>query len=668
MARGANEYVQSGGEPYLGFARARLRSLKALREDLNVPSLTKTYKVGGSTIKVKATEFGDNIWVFFAGIGAFIANLYARKLSPSTVKTFTDSSDPARLPFTKSAWENFNVGTYTDGKPTVQGSTTRTPAGTIHLTNGVSTAFGTSGASYTKLGVFVHNYTVGGEARTELLQLGTNGKFYKLVDSVRTALTDSGHSPGAYDTFTMSDDGRTFLVYATDGTAFRATVDMALATPVVWTAIVDDQYGTRREVINQTGGNILGGGGSGPGWVYNHIYATQNDETTVSASFPLSRAVSAGGESRTIWADYASTTSIVRDLHRFPADGFFEPGVTEFGNGSGSDVSRSSVTLRMPDGFARSFVLSDESFGSSGSWSHEEPGGVYATTGAITLPYFSQSSILNILYADPTLGLVMFEYYGTRTENTPTGQVGNNFGSALIGYSYETTSHYELGVIARGTSTVIDSSTSVIDSGTSSVAVYSGSNLTPGSNALSDTTTSVTDSSPYFAIPAAARKSYAFGHFAGSTTRYYITAKDANTWLVSRTAQNQTTGEYDQFRLYRGRGQTFENATQAYLQHLSDSIPPIGGQDQAVIDAAQAQIDSLNGILNDPVQLQSLADVITGGNVPALVAIINFLIAQQQAIIDAELAKPPATPDPDAALILTNPELFEIRAENLTYS
>lgn len=65
------EVIAAGGKKYLKFARRELAVLTNLRKDLKLPSMQKQFKIGGSHIWLKSSEFGNiiritgGVWNFF---------------------------------------------------------------------------------------------------------------------------------------------------------------------------------------------------------------------------------------------------------------------------------------------------------------------------------------------------------------------------------------------------------------------------------------------------------------------------------------------------------------------------------------------------------------------------------------------------------------------------
>lgn len=55
------EFVEPGGQKYLKWARQRLSALADMREDLNLPVMTKDFSIGSSNIWIKSSDFGDLI-------------------------------------------------------------------------------------------------------------------------------------------------------------------------------------------------------------------------------------------------------------------------------------------------------------------------------------------------------------------------------------------------------------------------------------------------------------------------------------------------------------------------------------------------------------------------------------------------------------------------------
>lgn len=59
-------HVEPGGEHLVKWAKQRLSRLRELREDLNLPVMTKHFKLPESLISVKTSEWGDRIRITFA--------------------------------------------------------------------------------------------------------------------------------------------------------------------------------------------------------------------------------------------------------------------------------------------------------------------------------------------------------------------------------------------------------------------------------------------------------------------------------------------------------------------------------------------------------------------------------------------------------------------------
>jgi hypothetical protein len=69
------EYVESGGEKYLKWARNQLKRLKAMRESLKLPSLSKSFvPEAGYRVDLRTSETGDRLRVYAGGGYGFIAS------------------------------------------------------------------------------------------------------------------------------------------------------------------------------------------------------------------------------------------------------------------------------------------------------------------------------------------------------------------------------------------------------------------------------------------------------------------------------------------------------------------------------------------------------------------------------------------------------------------
>ena len=60
--------VAPGGKKYLEWALGRLRALTVLRHDVRLPTMTKQYRVAGSHIWIKSSEFGDVVRITGGGV------------------------------------------------------------------------------------------------------------------------------------------------------------------------------------------------------------------------------------------------------------------------------------------------------------------------------------------------------------------------------------------------------------------------------------------------------------------------------------------------------------------------------------------------------------------------------------------------------------------------
>ena len=650
MTLRVDKYVQPGGEGYLKWAGRRLQILRDQREDLRLPAMSKAWQVTPDVrVHLKTTEFGDKIWIFAGDPNhGFISNPYMRKLSPSTEKEFINSREDAFLPFAKQVWEALGVnGTFTIGKPFNKGSDTYTPAGAIHLLNRESQTFGTSGASYNRVGVFPHTYTVEGVAQTELLQLGHNGVLYKRVNNVRTALTSSGDAIFAtIVSFTADETGRTLIAQRSDGVAWRGTIDLALSTPVTWALITETTpYGSETLTSIRTGGLTS-----------NNINDTQIGEAT----WILSRGVKADGTEALIDLVYTRLDSFISN-NAVSLDGGTGPGFS--GAASSEQIELDTYTIRMPGGLTKTFRLIDKELITSGSQSAPYTGTHHVVTAeSYTASLTQTSQDLNILYLDPTVPILVYECITTSTVTTGTTPQfpGSPFSvNALM--DLETTTTRVVGVLTDTADIILSTEvTAPVASGPIATSCFNYNSSINGSNSTTVTTSDISDQD---VGPLPSRHSFTPSN--GTTS---VAAKSLENWLVSDTRPFTLDGAATpSFKLFRGAANNgFENITASFLTYVSESLPDTGGPDQEAIDSAQVNIDQLNALLADPATIAALIPFF--GSEAAVIAAVNELITQQQAIIDAELAKPPGEPDPDAALVLTNPELFEIRAENLTYT
>jgi hypothetical protein len=128
------EHVEGGGEKYLPWARQRLSVLDGFRKSLNLPVLSKHFRIEGSDIWVKATEWGHTIRVTggqvpFAWTGAVLG------VAPTTNLSHRIWVAQPTMPFdmTKAFNDPVNVDLRS---PTPRNwPTTKGPADPIHTTD-----------------------------------------------------------------------------------------------------------------------------------------------------------------------------------------------------------------------------------------------------------------------------------------------------------------------------------------------------------------------------------------------------------------------------------------------------------------------------------------------------------------------------------------------------
>jgi hypothetical protein len=663
-------FVEPGGEGYVKWARARLRALGTTRADLGVPSLQKHWApASGTLISLLSSEWGDRIRIFNdAGGHGFVATLFARKLNPTVAKTFTSSRQPAFLPFSKTAWEPLGIAgaTFTTGQPSVIDNTTRTPhsGGSSYVQNRVNTAFGSSGATIFALGVFPHTYEVSGQTRTELLEISTSGVFYNVVSGVRTALTATDAPPfETLDGFTVSENGRTLVAHALGTNIwYQAAIDFALGTPVAWTVIPEPTpYGSQTTTSSTTG--QVGDGDTG---VPN--LKTVSSLTVMSATYPFVRGVDASGTAKTIYGMQEQSASRVKISNLTPTGGVGIGFAAHNGSQALEQHDSLSLTYTLPDGNTKTFLLSTEDISGSGQQVVSYDGSQHLESHSGSLTRTALTGAVTVLFADPAQSILIYEYEWTTNESV-------NIVNAELGMFFEQmnadnlmSTHRRVGILVEGRDVLIEQidDEPILQEDAGGTNVYSFNDAIFVAPASGEETVDVVD--PFGGDSSgiiAPRKSY-------GSNEYFSTAKDAARWMVSVTRTDfPVSDEVGYFRLYKGRrvqGQiTSTDVTTAYLTYLSESLPIIGGPDEAAIAFAQLIIAAVDSILNDPVQLQAFADSAFGGDVGAATTFLNDLRAAQQEVLATEQAKPPGTADPDAALLLSNPTLFEIRASALTY-
>lgn len=656
--------VQSAGQHLLGWAKNRLRALTQLRIDLGLPTLRKTWKVGDILVETKSSDFGDLIRITGGTFGGFVALIYLRRLSPSGVLS-VGANSPALLPFSKNAWKRLGISaTFANGKPTVTGDVTRTPQGgtgdTLYVENVLSTAFGSTGASYTALGVIEHR---DGSTKT-LLELGTDGQFYKRVGTARTALSQTG-SASVLDTFTSSADGKTVIASDTTGAIHSAAVTLSVEPNVTWVGVPDTlPYGTTRSTSSTTS---IGTDTS------TSTSSVSSARITSVASYPLSKAVAG-----TIYVDYTSTVASDTSLN-WASFTYVGPGTEIVGSGGGQllQSENTTATIRFPASNGATpvlqFVLRHSELGGSVSMSSTYDGVSqgFPGTGGWTVPRVDVTGTLTILYADPSVPIVFYEYTSVVVERTALRSIASGFyglSSLAVEFSKATTTTRTIGVMVADRSLVLHEEQDVLEEAPTTTnpteAGFSetlfGSNWFVISTTISggsDITDDIVDRS-FFSTVASARKIYPVGTAAEVVDRLYaFTAKNKKDWLASVTFDSNT------FHMWRGTASNFDDVTQDYVDYVAASVVTPGTPGTpGTPPADEPTTISINALLGNPGLLASFAALLSI-TVPELIVLLI-------ALRDGSPGTP-GTPDvPDevtGAQILANPAQFEIRAYNLTY-
>lgn len=593
------ERVEPGGEPYLKFARARLAGLEAARKGLDLPSLKKSWVIGGSTIFIESSDFGDLIWISGGASRGFLATMSLTKL-PSTNKTFVAEFQPAMNKFGRNKWKKFDTpGAATFRLPQDFGTSTYMAYGSSdqYFKSGVAKDFATG--SITAAMVFPHQYTSGGVGQTELLMLA-GSTVYKNVGGSRVALAASGSLPSATTAESVSSDGRTLLVVSS-GAYFRGDVDLANAVPVTWTSVVDPTpYGTSTSASSST--TIYGIGYGGPA-------RTGSVETlntsSVSATYPLSRAVGEDGSYKVISAVLATDNSTYTLYTVSPVGGSF---LIRDGTNTVVTLNSSVVSFVLPDGNAASFTVNSDDLTSVGTNYTDQGAGT--GSGAGTYSRTRRVGTLSTIYADPVNSVLVYEFTYTDTVYTTTSVSAVMF-FTTANLSLVSTTHREVGILHSGSRTVLQHEVATPVTSTSSGTI-AGTSTVPtspdGSGGTSSSSSSTTDVLDYsnlpsgFLIPAFPR-SCAAGSVTWGGEVYSGIAKATDSWIftVGRDV-DVNNAPATNFMMYAASDTSGAVMTPAYIQYVADSMSLVAG-----------------------------------------------------------------APDPDAALLVSNPELFTIRANNLTY-
>jgi hypothetical protein len=85
--------VEPGGEKFIKWAKSKLSHLRTLRDDINMPSMTKSFVVDGSRITINSSIYGDRIRITGAAAGfwAFSELPYTTTQGASETTTTTDT-------------------------------------------------------------------------------------------------------------------------------------------------------------------------------------------------------------------------------------------------------------------------------------------------------------------------------------------------------------------------------------------------------------------------------------------------------------------------------------------------------------------------------------------------------------------------------------------------
>lgn len=427
------------------------------------------------------------------------------------------------------------------------------------------------------VGAFLHTYTPVGatEMSMRLLAVHRYGAIYDTVTG--DALTVGGDAIagdltiplGPVDNvhFVSDKRGQNLVMEFYDPVnRYAVTVDFAAEVQVVAERIVDDTpYGSRITATSHTEGPIA-----------SHIEYTWDmqpytvldvtivpfsnlTQVTAAATYPITYGVNGAGDQVVNYVDITESESTASS-GMASADGFFEP-LGELVIGNGATNRANTATIRLPNGNSKVFDISriDSSSASSVNPRPAAIGGASAAGSAV-------SGTLSILYSDPAVPVVVYQYAHTDLSysDSASGAV-----EALEGSSYAilgtrtstTTTSLEVGVLVGAAQRVLFTD-SVATQGT--VPAYVGATLTVGAVGGGGTTPITTN--PY-------RKQLRNVTLVDPadviSNRYSVSIRSPSDWLVSVSKlRDISSNPVKEFAIYAGRiNET--NLRQAFLDYLA---------------------------------------------------------------------------------------------------
>lgn len=389
-------HVEDGGEPYLPYARQRLAALRALRLDLRLPSMRKSYvPASGVRIDLWTTDEEDKI-VISASAGGFVVYPKLRRISDDA--TFA-AVHPVLLNFSKTKiTEPFNVFSHVG--PPYRNSKKRVLASTGSLRGFYDRQKLGGAETVVDTLPFVHSYEVDGSALRKTL--GTRAYQNAPVFSDITApptgtdLTSSGSAGQVHD---VSPDGRKAVGLAGDDRSDFA-LDFAASPQVARSTTTLSGYGTLLTNRSDFGAsNNMDG----------EPQHTERSEAR-TATYPVCYGYGADNalvsigvtESRTLVSNqYLQTLRTITG----PGEGY------TVSSGSSNHTLSQTHTLTMPNGVSRTFVVAARASAASGSYSNEIHGGnITSFSGSASGTATRTDGELEVLYADASLPAVVYRY------------------------------------------------------------------------------------------------------------------------------------------------------------------------------------------------------------------------------------------------------------------
>jgi hypothetical protein len=539
-------YIEPGGEYLLPFAKKKLAALHEYMKDNHVDSVFRcVYSDPSAGVFIKSLampkgEYIDHVRIK-AGVGrGFVFQPFLRRISTNKTFVFPATVANAIEAFTGGPLKIISGYSDFSSYPHVRGPLTTVAAtgpvvgatGSGVFSNGAFSQFKIATAGY--IAAIVHQYITDpavGVVKRIIQLLGLSIK-----DSTTGAdLSTAGSVWNTVIGFTSSDDGRTLLLQDSNRAFYNVAVDLASTTNAVSTRIVDTlPYGS-----DQTFSQVVATA---------TLPLSQKTATTThsfSATYPVVYGVDSAGVQQSITATEAHTES-TSDFYSISRN-TSGPSEVDTNSQTNSISISETKTLALPNGNKKTFVTKSQTLSAAGGGVWNTNPGVYTSIDG-TYSNKVVTGAINLLYVDPVLPILVYEYVAATLDAAASGGMGTSPNAQTLPWSGVTVTTREVGILYGDKQRVLytDTSSPVASSGT--YPAMDVSNQSYNNSGPTSTNTNIVTNA--WVNAGVVRQNAATGFLQDV---FSFVAHDVNNWVLSASRVKDMDGNaVSDFRMYAG--------------------------------------------------------------------------------------------------------------------